>query len=83
MCVTSWRNIPRTQRPDYLRREVDAYGRLLAGLDELVIVPDRDVCDVVGDLAQIIDRGNEYSRVIAEHEALHGLHAQLTGDEFR
>ena len=69
--------------PDHLRREVDAYGRLLTALDELVIVPDRDVCDVVGDLAEIIDRGNEYSRAVAEHEALHGLHAQLMGSELR
>lgn len=69
--------------PDYLRREDAAYGRLLAALDELVIVPDRDVRDLVGDLAHIIDRGNEYSRVVAEHEALHGLHAQLGGGEGR
>lgn len=65
--------------PDHLHREVAAYGRLLAALDELVIVPDRDVRDLVGDLAHIIDRSNEYSRVVAEHEALHGLHAQLGG----
>ncbi len=65
--------------PDHLRREVAAYGRLLTALDELVIVPDRDVRDLVGDLAHIIDRSNEYSRVVAEHEALHGLHAQLGG----
>jgi Arc/MetJ-type ribon-helix-helix transcriptional regulator len=69
--------------PDHLRREVAAYGRLLAALDELVIVPDRDVRDLVGDLAQIIDDTNEYKRVIAEHEALHGLHAQLGGGEGR
>jgi hypothetical protein len=59
--------------PDHLRREDAAYGRLLTALDELVIVPDRDVRDVIGDLAQIIDTSNEYKRVIAEHEALHGL----------
>jgi hypothetical protein len=69
--------------PDHLRREVAAYGRLLAALDELVIVPDRDVRDLVGDLAQIIDNTNEYKRVIAEHEALHGLHVQLGGGESR
>jgi hypothetical protein len=69
--------------PDHLRREVAAYGRLLAALDALVIVPDQDVRDLVGDLAHIIDRGNEYRRVVAEHEALHGLHAQLGGGERR
>lgn len=69
--------------PDHLRREDAAYGRLLVALDELVIVPDRDVRDLVGDLAHIIDRSNEYSRVVAEHEALHGLHVQLGGGESR
>jgi hypothetical protein len=42
--------------PDHLRREVAAYERLLAALDE---------------------------RVIAEHEALHGLLGQLIGGEVR
>jgi hypothetical protein len=65
--------------PKRLHREHAAYGRLLTALDELVIVPDRDVCDVVGDLAGVIDRGNEYGRVVAEHEALHGLLDQLKG----
>jgi hypothetical protein len=69
--------------PDHLRREVAAYGRLLMALDELVIVPDADVRVVVGDLAEIIDGSNEYSRVVAEHEALYGLHAQLGGGESR
>jgi hypothetical protein len=49
-------------------------------LDELVIVPDADVRDVLGDLAGIIDRSNEYRRVVCEHEALHGL---LGGGESR
>jgi hypothetical protein len=71
------------KEPTHLRREDAAYGRLLAALDELVIVPDRDVRDLVGDLAQIIDDTNEYKRVIVEHEALHGLHVQLGGGEGR
>jgi hypothetical protein len=66
-----------------LRREAVVYGRLLTALDELVIVPDSDVRAVVGDLAQIIDSGNEYSRVVTEHEALHGLLDQLGGGESR
>jgi hypothetical protein len=69
--------------PGRLRREAVVYGRLLTALDELVIVPDRDVRDVVGDLAGVIDTGNEYGRVIAEHEALHGLLSQLGGGEDR
>jgi hypothetical protein len=69
--------------PDYLRREVVVYGRLLAALDELVIVPDADMLVILADLAQVIDAGNEYSRVLAEHEALHGLLDQLSGGEGR
>jgi hypothetical protein len=65
--------------PERLQREEAAYGRLLTALDELVIVPDRDVRDVLADLAGIIDTGNEYRRVVTEHEALHGLLAQLRG----
>jgi len=65
------------KEPARLRREEAAYGRLLAALDECAIVPDADLRVVVGDLAQIIDNDNEYSRVVAEHEALHGLLAKL------
>ncbi len=71
------------KEPTRLRREDAAYRRLLAALDECVIVPDADVRVVIGDLAKIIDGSNEYERVVAEHEALHGLHAQLGGGEGR
>jgi hypothetical protein len=46
-----------------------------------VIVPDNDLRTVLGDLAQVIDSGNEYSRVVTEHEALHGLLGQLRGGD--
>jgi hypothetical protein len=69
--------------PKRLHREHAAYGRLLTALDELVIVPDHDVRDVVGDLAGVIDRGNEYKRVVSEHEALHGLLDQFSHREDR
>jgi hypothetical protein len=52
-------------------------------LDELVIVPDADIRDVLGDLAGIIDRSNEYRRVVCEHEALHGLLDQIGGEGSR
>jgi hypothetical protein len=71
------------QEPARLRREDAAYGRLLAALDEQVIVPDGDVLDVLSDLAGIIDRSNEYTRVVTEHEALRGLLDQVKGDEAR
>jgi hypothetical protein len=44
-----------------------------------VIVPDRDVRNLLSDLAEIVDRANEYSRVVEEHDALSGLLAQLGG----
>ncbi len=71
------------KEPTRLRREEAAYGRLLAALDERVIVPDHDVRAAVSDLAQVIDTSNEHSRVVAEHEALHGLLGQLGGGESR
>jgi hypothetical protein len=74
---------PDQLEPKRLEREEAVYARLLAALNELVIVPDRDVRDLVADLAGIIDTANEYSRVMEEHEALHGLHAQLGGGEGR
>jgi hypothetical protein len=77
------RDFPERIDSNRLHREEAAYGRLLMALDVLVIVPDADVRVVVGDLAQAIDRGNEYERVVFEHEALHGLAAQLGGGEGR
>ncbi len=71
------------KEPTRLRREDAAYRRLLAALDELMIVPDADVRVVVGDLAKIIDGSNEYSRVVSEHEALQGLLGQLAGGDAR
>lgn len=81
---TSWRNIPSSSKdPEHLRQEEAAYGRLLVALDELVIVPDADVFALVADLATVIDGSNQYSRVVTEHEALHGLLDQLAGREDR
>jgi len=71
------------KEPTRLRREEAAYGCLLAALDECVIAPDADVRVVVRDLAKIIDASNEYERVIAEHEALHGLLDRLKRGEGR
>lgn len=71
------------KEPARLEREEVAYERLLAALDALVMVPDADVRDVLADLAGIVDGGNEYSRVVEEHEALHRLLAQFGGGEDR
>jgi hypothetical protein len=67
------------REPDRLQREVATYGRLLAALDVLAIVPDAEVREVVAHVAEVIDWGNEYKRVVAEHAALHGLLDQIAG----
>gem|GEM_PF-636768 len=69
------------KEPRRLHREEAVYEKLLAALDSGCIVPDRDVRDVLRDLAQIYDRENEYERVISEHEALQDLLGQLSGGE--
>jgi len=77
------RDFPERLDVNRLRREEAAYRRLLTALDELVIVPDADVRVVVGDLAQVVDAGNEYQRVVFEHEAFDGLARRLSGEEVR
>jgi hypothetical protein len=77
------RDFPERLDGNRLRREEVAYRRLLTALDELAIVPDADVRAVVNNMARVIDSGNEYERVVFEHEALHGLAAQLGGGEGR
>jgi hypothetical protein len=74
---------PDQLEPKRLEREEAVYARLLAAMSELVIVPDRDVRDLLSDLAWIVDRANEYSRVVEEHDALHSLLAQLGEGEGR
>ncbi len=69
------------KEPRRLHREEVVYEKLLTALGSGSIVPDRDVRDVLRDLAEIYDRENEYERVIAEHEALHSLLDQLAGGE--
>jgi hypothetical protein len=60
-----------------LQREEGAYDALLAALDGGSIVASPDVCRVLGDLAQMIDRENEYERVVAEHAALLGVRERV------
>jgi hypothetical protein len=73
----------RDEFPDTLRepvrldREEAVYDKLLAALDGEQLVIDADVRDVLADLALMIDRENEYRRVITEHEALLGLREQV------
>jgi hypothetical protein len=71
------------REPTCLRREEAVYNRLLAALDGEQFFVDADVRDVLTDLALMIDRENEYRRVIAEHEALLDLREQLAGGRER
>jgi len=65
------------REPVRLHREEAAYEKLLSALDSSSIVPDADVRQVLTDLAETIDRTNEYERVVAEHAALLGVRDQI------
>jgi hypothetical protein len=65
------------REPVRLHREEAAYEKLLDALDASAIVPDGDVLHVLTDLAETIDRANEYERVVAEHAALLGIRDQI------
>ena len=67
----------RLRRPACQRRELAAYERLLAAIEGEPLVPDPDLRSVLSGLARIVDDGNEYARVAAEHRAVHGLLASL------
>lgn len=67
----------RLQGPHRLLGQLAAYGRLLAALGNLSIVPDRETRELVAHIAGVIDAANEYSRVVAEHKALHGFLDQI------
>jgi hypothetical protein len=61
------------------RTEADAYERLLTALDRgQVALPDEPAREALAAIAASADRENEYPRVLAEHDALHGLLARLT-----
>ncbi len=73
-------HLSQVREPGRLRREEDAYGQLLAALDKGSVVPDSQLVGVLAELAASIDAANEYSRVVAEHDALHDLLAQVAGE---
>ncbi len=60
-----------------LLNEQAAYDQLLDGLAGSVVVPDAAMGEAVAALARAIDRENQYPRVVAEHDALHGLLVQV------
>ena len=54
-----------------------AYSALLGGLDRGRVLPDDELQAALARLAWSVDRGNEYGRVVFEHDALHDLLGQL------
>jgi hypothetical protein len=64
-----------------LDRELAAYAKLLEALNSRSLVPDRDVVDVLRDLAEVNDRENEYASAVEQHEALYGLLGQIDGSK--
>jgi hypothetical protein len=62
-----------------LHREEVAYRALLKALDSRSLVVTGDICHVLRELADSIDRANEYARVVAEHTALLDLRQQIGG----
>jgi hypothetical protein len=65
--------------PDKAHREADAFERLLAGLDRgEMVVPDEAAREAVQAMATSADQENNYTKVVAEHEALFGLLARLS-----
>lgn len=65
------------RKPVRLYREEAVYDALLAALDNGSLVVTGDLRCVLADLAQTVDRANEYERVLAEHAALLGLRRQV------
>lgn len=67
----------RLREPARLHREEAVHDALLAALVGRSIVVSDDTRQVLFELAQTIDRENEYARVVAEHAALLGLYEQI------
>jgi len=65
------------REPLRLHREEAVYDALLAALDSGSLVVSGDLRCVLADLAETIDRANEYARVVAEHAAMLGLRKQV------
>lgn len=57
--------------------EQAAYDQLLDGLSGSPVFPSAAMREAVAALARAIDRENQYLRVVAEHDALHGLLVQV------
>ena len=70
---------PIAARPEAARADEHAYRVLLAALDHGSIVPGPHICRALGELAESVDKANDYERVSAEHDALADLRRQVYG----
>ena len=70
----------RIKYPERARIEADAFERLLVGVERgELIVPDDPARLALAKAVKGNDDGTEYARVVAEHDALHGLLGLLEG----
>lgn len=68
------------REPDKARWEAEAYERLLAGLERgEIVVPDEAARAAVERIARSDDKASNYTEIVANHDALHGLLALLEG----
>jgi hypothetical protein len=74
----------RLPEPARAAQEADAYKRLLAALEAGTIsLPDEEARKAVEAMVLSIEQDPDYSRVIAEHDALFGLLSLLGGTEVK
>lgn len=57
--------------------EETAYAGLLDALDRGQVVPEEELRTALARIGEAVDRGNEYDRVVCEHDAIHDLLDQL------
>jgi len=66
-------------RADLLLEEA-SYAALLDAVDRREVVPGDDLRNALDQLATAVDSGNEYDRVVTEHDVLAALRAQLEAE---
>ena len=71
----------RMRNPGLARQEAEAFERLLPGVElGQVLVPDEAARAAIEAAANAYDEASEYAEIVANHDALHGLLAALSGE---
>ncbi|MBW8060535.1 MAG: hypothetical protein FVQ78_09510 [Solirubrobacterales bacterium] len=69
------------RNPDLAREDAEAFERLLSGLElGQILVPDEAARAAIETAANAYDEASDYTEIVANHEALHGLLAALSGE---